>query len=1546
MPPLLMSQRPKESSSSESTQRKSSRLQSRSTPNPPTETKTQKRKETRDNNPNRRKKTTTKPTSEAQPATAPSPTAASSNMSDDDTSDPPMFESVDEGSNYASLAAAQALQGLFRRLGGGESLFGDLGLSRPTGPRIQTIMSRLRSGDPTEISPALTQLCDQLSVSGEDAVGRGSVEALVPTLIDLINDGYSPEIEVMAVRAITNLMEYVPSSRDVAVNCSIGTFLCAKLLSIEFIDLAEEALGAIEKLSDTHAAHLLECDATVAVLSFIDFFSSSVQRSALHAVANMCKHVTAAHFDSIRSSIPQLTNFLGYSDAKILQLAVSCLQQLAATFALEPSRLAEILSPESIKGLMMMIVRSDRPGPAVHTDVTSCLSIAVKAGRAQQQVVLDTGLIASVRSVLRASVSSGDGAQSRTSQQLLELLSLVSDLLPSLPPGMLSESSGRRSSRRSTPEVVSTAETHIFFDAPDKLSAFCAEIMDTTVLLATNTIHSSIRTTCASIILKLAFFCDAQSLESAIPTLSLCTYVSQMLTSSDPSHVTLALRIGLVLVEKIPGEGPQCLYRAGVLQQCKVIADGSENAEMESIEASLPFGCLIRQPLCPMTRVREDDKNGGRVDNSSLSRVRLRASDSSKQVERLKDLALQLVNAISQVNFASDAVVRMTAIASRLKDVNGSKEDALASLNDLASELSKENGATVFEITASGIIASLLQFLNSPSVTSEAEVLTRVHAIVAAGLQDLEADGSLKRRSLLRLLVKHLIDVLEKIDPFSLSTHSFADSSSNTLDPMASLKVLAQPLKLRLERLAGDTSVKDFAIAAVMIEPMATVQAVEDFLYPKVRISDSSDPPNSFRSPLARNMADLAELAGLRHSGVSSRGEDDDDNDDDLLEGLSVESPAPVDMSLSGLSPFPRAGNAAPSPLHLPNAAEVTPPTKEQARRADEIAPDVVRDRRKLRLIFDGAILPADAPIFEVVHRSIPSGDDSTLPSLWAKIHTLKYCSASHPINTPECSVELLPEQLPPLETVLDVVSSHSAHPTTAALVPRPVVWVLHILASDLAESHQAVASSTCDVLMLLKIIHDISENWGSVSSGSQQLIPSSDFVSLRLMTKLERQLNDPLSLCAKAVPSWCRMVPLICPFLFTFDSRVALLSSTAFGVPRALHAFMNRHLDPQGRTTENSVRVSRIQRQKVRIHRSKVMESAVKVIDQYASAGSLLEIEYYDEVGTGSGPSMEFYTLVAESLREKDRLLWIDATPSNGDKFVDSPRGLYPSPLPMFATEGSERVRSVTELFRFIGKVAAKALKDGRLLELPLHHTFLKMALGLEWSLLELATIVPEVSTVLVSLERHQLDADDLCLWFTLPTESSLELIPAGSTISVTAVNVDEYVALVRDAYLGRGVVKQIEAFRDGFNAVFPIANLLYFDMPEVEILICGEKKQLSFQILMQNVRLDHGYTISSPIIQMLFEVVDEMIPSEQRQFIMFVTGSPRLPVGGLLALNPRLTVVKKVTEVGGLSDDYLPSVMTCVNYLKLPDYTSKAVLRMKLFVAISDGLGSFHLS
>ena len=94
------------------------------------------------------------------------------------------------------------------------------------------------------------------------------------------------------------------------------------------------------------------------------------------------------------------------------------------------------------------------------------------------------------------------------------------------------------------------------------------------------------------------------------------------------------------------------------------------------------------------------------------------------------------------------------------------------------------------------------------------------------------------------------------------------------------------------------------------------------------------------------------------------------------------------------------------------------------------------------------------------------------------------------------------------------------------------------------------------------------------------------------------------------------------------------------------------------------------------------------------------------------------------------------------------------------------------------------------------------------------------------------------------------------------------------------------------------------------------------------------------------LLELMSAFKEEERRNFLQFVTGSPRLPVGGFRALQPPLTIVRRGPTEDEDVDTLLPSVMTCVHYLKLPEYSSKEKLVEKLSLAIKEGQTSFHLS
>ncbi|RHN48427.1 putative aminoacyltransferase, E1 ubiquitin-activating enzyme [Medicago truncatula] len=183
---------------------------------------------------------------------------------------------------------------------------------------------------------------------------------------------------------------------------------------------------------------------------------------------------------------------------------------------------------------------------------------------------------------------------------------------------------------------------------------------------------------------------------------------------------------------------------------------------------------------------------------------------------------------------------------------------------------------------------------------------------------------------------------------------------------------------------------------------------------------------------------------------------------------------------------------------------------------------------------------------------------------------------------------------------------------------------------------------------------------------------------------------------------------------------------------------------------------------------------------------------------------------------------------------------------------------------------------------------------------------------------------------------------------------NLEDYILLLKNATIGSGISCQLQAFRLGFNQVFPIEHLRVFSEEELELILCGEPNSWTFNDLLKHFKFDHGYTARSPPIMnvsmtimlysVLLEILQEFNNEERRAFVQFVTRSPRLPPGGLASLDPKLTVVQKISY--NHTDTDLPSVMTCANYLKLPPYSSKERMKQKLLYAITEGRGCFLFS
>ncbi|EPY23190.1 E3 ubiquitin-protein ligase TRIP12 [Strigomonas culicis] len=354
----------------------------------------------------------------------------------------------------------------------------------------------------------------------------------------------------------------------------------------------------------------------------------------------------------------------------------------------------------------------------------------------------------------------------------------------------------------------------------------------------------------------------------------------------------------------------------------------------------------------------------------------------------------------------------------------------------------------------------------------------------------------------------------------------------------------------------------------------------------------------------------------------------------------------------------------------------------------------------------------------------------------------------------------------------------------------------------------------------------------------------------------------------------------------------------------------------------------------------------------------ALWEFEFYKEEGSGLGPSREFYTLVAQELRARHLRLWRDAGEEESSTYFTPRNGLYPRPNVPGSPEAGEQARYFLLMGRFLSKALldghiASMCFSPILLKLLRGDTCgiydvceISEEVG---NVLVALTIAAKQGSdaVLLPGQRQACGVADLGLTFTLPGDDRIALKRDGATSEVTASNALEYCDLVVEYLLKTGVQVAVKALRKGFHDYIPLAALRLLSIKELNETLNGFEEKLTKEELEKHCLADHGYTCSCSHVQWLFDIISEFTLEEQQDFLAFLTGSPHLPVGGLSSYTPKITVVRKTSSEANIKEgDQLPSAMTCQNYLKLPAYETKEQMRSKLKQAMQEGKGAFLLT
>ena len=561
----------------------------------------------------------------------------------------------------------------------------------------------------------------------------------------------------------------------------------------------------------------------------------------------------------------------------------------------------------------------------------------------------------------------------------------------------------------------------------------------------------------------------------------------------------------------------------------------------------------------------------------------------------------------------------------------------------------------------------------------------------------------------------------------------------------------------------------------------------------------------------------------------------------------------------------------------------------------------------------DGRSVSNDTTIYRAIHHHDLQASPAVLRNVWSSVHTVKFKRVPGP---------------PPAESSL---TSPTPSPTstreTAAAVP-----------SSLDEHPQ-----TSKILRLLNIFHEVNANLDEViGDESEEIVrpntePLSQFVNTKLTAKLNRQLEEPLIVASSCLPSWSEDLARLYPFLFPFETRHLFLQSTSFGYARSMARWQNQSTEDSRRDRHRDDRpfMGKLQRQKVRISRSRILESACKVMEIYGGSSSILEIEYFDEVGTGLGPTLEFYSTISKEFSKKRTKMWREDDANENEEYAFGKNGMFPAPM-VEANAATEGGKKVLNYFKMLGKFIARSMLDSRIIDVSLHPMFFRLGdhpSNVPLSLGAVKTVDSHLASSLRLLKRYasarkdidnrvglskaqkaqamkliainDVRIEDLGLDFTLPGYPHIELIGNGADKAVLIDNVALYVDKVIDMTLGSGIQRQIDQFRAGFSEVFHYSALKAFTPNELVMLFGRVEEDWSIEsechltiwkygvltiyitALCDSIKADHGFNMDSKSVRNLLQVMSEFSLPQRRDFLQFVTGSPKLPIGGASSLD-----------------------------------------------------------
>jgi ubiquitin-protein ligase E3 A len=211
------------------------------------------------------------------------------------------------------------------------------------------------------------------------------------------------------------------------------------------------------------------------------------------------------------------------------------------------------------------------------------------------------------------------------------------------------------------------------------------------------------------------------------------------------------------------------------------------------------------------------------------------------------------------------------------------------------------------------------------------------------------------------------------------------------------------------------------------------------------------------------------------------------------------------------------------------------------------------------------------------------------------------------------------------------------------------------------------------------------------------------------------------------------------------------------------------------------------------------------------------------------------------------------------------------------------------------------------------------------------LAAVSPEEATNIGKVLEYE--GDDITEVFG---DAGWERVPNLVAKTLTKETKTHFV----DAYIQLSFCEKIEDryrhLSDGFNAVigssFMVQKML--DAKQLAHIVCGGDAPVEISAIRRYAVAQHWNDSDVEYIDAFWSVLANLPEAAKVQFVIFVTGSDRMPLQGWEELRVKV-------QKNGVGDERLPVAYTCFSLILLPKYSSVDVLRARVLAAIKDSQG-----